>query len=459
MEWTISFLYAVLITSVIGGIFTIIWYLIGRLLERIGFLNILYQMLKVVLLFWYIPVSYLLVYVANEESSRWGGILFAKTPALLKAATIVSVIWFILSLLLLTRYMLSVFWSYLRYRNAMQCNCEIQEYFQDICRRMDIRAGKVALVQSHRVKVPGLVGVWRPRVILPQEEYTREQLEVILVHELTHYRQKDVLLKNLTAIATAIYFFNPFVWWLQKLVERWSEYACDDAACKNAGGFKHYFSVIMGLMEESDEEKRRDTFSSQLMERKDDLVHRVQQMERNYRMRRGSKITAGLIVLGMFLVSTISASAATIGSADAYEKLFCYTVVEVEEEPEPFPEMEEYTETELDSDITVEIGEVGNMIKSSKAGSFNWTVNAKTLKMTPGFTVSAGGSIVVTVYAKPTDKEIRVGIVEPSGTYRFVYGSGMINHVFTAKSSGTYRVYVENTNSSAVTVQGTYNAN
>ena len=52
MESIVSIQYCICLTSITGGVISIIWYLLGRLLEKAGFLNIVYTLLKVTTIFW-----------------------------------------------------------------------------------------------------------------------------------------------------------------------------------------------------------------------------------------------------------------------------------------------------------------------------------------------------------------------------------------------------------------------
>ena len=51
MSWMIELTFAILLTSVTGSILLLLWYFIGRLLQRSGYLNIQYLLLKIELLF------------------------------------------------------------------------------------------------------------------------------------------------------------------------------------------------------------------------------------------------------------------------------------------------------------------------------------------------------------------------------------------------------------------------
>ena len=75
---------------------------------------------------------------------------------------------------------------------------------------------------------------------------------------------------------------------------------------------------------------------------------------------------------------------------------------------------------------------------------------------TPVFRGTTGGSITVTMEITPDNKTVSVGIVEPDGTRRYVNGSRLVYHEFKLDQSGSYRVFVQNNNSTAVEVEGSY---
>jgi TonB family protein len=79
---------------------------------------------------------------------------------------------------------------------------------------------------------PGLVGVWRPVLLLPhgiERRLSRAELDAVLAHELSHYRRRD----NLPAIAhmlvEALFWFHPLVWWIGGRLVAERETACDEA--------------------------------------------------------------------------------------------------------------------------------------------------------------------------------------------------------------------------------------
>ena len=86
------------------------------------------------------------------------------------------------------------------------------------------------LLVCQGLKVPMLAGTLRPAILLPQGNVSGEELGFSLLHELTHYRRRDIWLKALALWVNALYWFNPLMWYLLRLVERDTELACDEDA-------------------------------------------------------------------------------------------------------------------------------------------------------------------------------------------------------------------------------------
>jgi len=70
------------------------------------------------------------------------------------------------------------------------------------------------LLQSHSASSPMLVGPFRSAIVLPASalEQRRSRLELMLAHELAHYRRHDLLWNWPVALADLLLFFHPLVW-------------------------------------------------------------------------------------------------------------------------------------------------------------------------------------------------------------------------------------------------------
>lgn len=54
----------------------------------------------------------------------------------------------------------------------------------------------------------------------------------MLLHELQHYKHKDILIGYLTTIAKIVYWFNPIIWYALREMQNDREVACDTSVLK-----------------------------------------------------------------------------------------------------------------------------------------------------------------------------------------------------------------------------------
>ncbi len=83
------------------------------------------------------------------------------------------------------------------------------------------------------VTSPFAAGILRPSILIPAhllESQQTAEIRWIFFHELTHIRRRDSLVKFIETLIQIVFFFHPVVWIAGKLVDRFREFACDDAA-------------------------------------------------------------------------------------------------------------------------------------------------------------------------------------------------------------------------------------
>jgi len=91
---------------------------------------------------------------------------------------------------------------------------------------------KPDIIQTATVKTPCCFGVLRKKIMIPDKLYTEEQLRFILLHECSHLKNNDILVKNLINILCALYWWNPCVYLLKKDLSQSLEIRCDLTAVK-----------------------------------------------------------------------------------------------------------------------------------------------------------------------------------------------------------------------------------
>ncbi len=100
-------------------------------------------------------------------------------------------------------------------------------------RRAD-RAFPVPVLISRGIPGPLVVGVFRPRILLPEDSaaWSPARYRAVLAHELAHIRRRDPSILLVAQIATTVYWFHPLCWLAAARLRVESERACDDAALR-----------------------------------------------------------------------------------------------------------------------------------------------------------------------------------------------------------------------------------
>ncbi|MDA0814148.1 MAG: biotin/lipoyl-binding protein, partial [Verrucomicrobia bacterium] len=108
-------------------------------------------------------------------------------------------------------------------------------------------SSKVILLTSFRRSIPMTWGTFRPRILLPEasKEWSGEQLDTVLLHELAHIRRADCLAQGISQLACAVHWFNPLVWIAAWRLGIESERATDDMVIESGTRPSDYAKTLL----------------------------------------------------------------------------------------------------------------------------------------------------------------------------------------------------------------------
>ena len=138
-------------------------------------------------------------------------------------------IWSALALVLFVRR-ITVYQGFIQYikaGNTEVSDIKILNLLSDCEEKLNIKT-RVELSYNSLIASPIMIGFFRPRIVLPVHELEDKELSYIFVHELTHYKQRDMFYKWLIQIVVCVHWFNPFVYLLEKEVNKSCELSCDE---------------------------------------------------------------------------------------------------------------------------------------------------------------------------------------------------------------------------------------
>ncbi|AFS79666.1 peptidase M56 family protein [Gottschalkia acidurici 9a] len=88
----------------------------------------------------------------------------------------------------------------------------------------------ISIYSNNEFKSPFIYGVLNPKIYIPKyvlDKATSQELLHIILHELAHYKRKDLISNLISIIAILFYWFNPVIWFAMKKMREDREIACD----------------------------------------------------------------------------------------------------------------------------------------------------------------------------------------------------------------------------------------
>jgi len=122
--------------------------------------------------------------------------------------------------------------------------------------QLDARYGAadLAVMSSPSMPEPGVVGIRRPRLVLPEglvERLSPEQLRALIAHERCHIRCHDNLTGAIHMVVETVFWFHPVVWWIERQLIDERERACDEAVLSSGSDPQDYAEGLLEVCRQS----------------------------------------------------------------------------------------------------------------------------------------------------------------------------------------------------------------
>ncbi len=129
---------------------------------------------------------------------------------------------------------------------------------------------------SDLISSPVTIGYLKPIILVPLaaiNHLTTQQLEAVLLHELSHIRRYDYLINLVINFIQTILYFNPFVKAFVKIIEREREKSCDEMVVQFQYDPHGYASALL-ILEKANHLSRPLAVAA--AGKKNDLVQRIE---------------------------------------------------------------------------------------------------------------------------------------------------------------------------------------
>ncbi|MCB9219620.1 MAG: M48 family metalloprotease [Ignavibacteriales bacterium] len=224
---------------------------------------------------------------------------------------IIVILWFA-GILLLSLRMFGGY-LYLQKIKTKQLS-KVDEKWENLLRTVSykLRIKKVIyLYESAIVKFPTVIGFFKPIILMPigiLNSIPSDQIEMIFAHELAHIKRSDYLLNLIQSFLEIIYFFNPAVWFISKIIRNEREFACDDMAIETFG---NKIILAKALISVQDKKFNEPAIALSAIGTKNSIFRRVQRMLNNNNTSINYPKKLGLsflLVISIIIISVLACS-------------------------------------------------------------------------------------------------------------------------------------------------------
>ena len=111
--------------------------------------------------------------------------------------------------------------------------------------------GPLDLLVSREIDVPVVTGFWKPALLLPvaASEWSEADARLVCLHELAHVERGDHYGRAIAALAVALHWFNPVIWWLDARASMEAELAADAAVLRAGVRSTDYADMLISIAE------------------------------------------------------------------------------------------------------------------------------------------------------------------------------------------------------------------
>lgn len=167
-------------------------------------------------------------------------------------AAICLLVWLIVAVGLLIRKV-TVYQSFVKYIKAGRIEISDMQLWERVGKLIEQTGvkGAVGLYTNSLISSPLLIGFFRPCIMLPTTELSESDFENTILHELTHYKRRDMFYKWLVQVTICLHWFNPLVYLMGREVNRACELSCDEAVIRklDKNGQRAYGDTLLNAVE------------------------------------------------------------------------------------------------------------------------------------------------------------------------------------------------------------------
>jgi len=184
------------------------------------------------------------------------------------------------------------------------------------------------------ISSPMIVCMFKPAVLMPDITLSDAQWRLVFLHELTHYKRRDLWFLRFAMIANAVHWFNPFAYVIYSNIRAACEFSCDEAVLKIAGPHerKQYGMTILNMLDHY-RSANKNAFTSAMSGSRKRIEQRLKLIMRDNLSRGGFVLPVAVIALVAYL-SLLPAAVSSVTVSTQSAVVVTTTVITATTAPE-----------------------------------------------------------------------------------------------------------------------------
>jgi beta-lactamase regulating signal transducer with metallopeptidase domain len=203
----------------------------------------------------------------------------------------------------------------------------IASVFEECKRKVNVKRN-IEIILQDTINTPAILGLINPKILLPSTITTLEARDIsyILLHELTHYKRKDLFVNYMLIVLQAVHWFNPVIWYCFNRIRQDMELAADESVLLylNSSEQKEYGKALLTVLEKFSQQRFAPRFIGMINDKKD-IKRRINfiKMAELFKSKRRIVVVIGVLCIailsGILLTNALPEKAKV--DADAQIKL------------------------------------------------------------------------------------------------------------------------------------------